>query len=355
MVNILIRICLLQLSLVIFWQTSTAQLKVGNNPRLLHPSAMLEVESTNKGLLPPRLTMSQRDSIILPATGLMIFNITANCLQINQGTPQSPVWFCLTPLSGQITAINCINPANTGRLFDKVQATGVSSTIAYTGGDGNGYPSQQIVSTGITGLTANLPAGNFRIGNGSLTFQITGAASGPGTASFLINIGGQQCTLQLPVLALAGLPLGSGVLYGRDEFDVAISNDNTNGCEALVYRIPYKADFTQPATYIQPYTFIPSGTVSNVRFLFINHNGPVISSVGEGDLGNNINTPVTALVHFNTGLNELAAGRNFSNPLKATLIVLYNDSPSGDGSDKQVFFHIIVTDCQLPVSKPVSD
>jgi len=37
-------------------------------------SAQLDVSSTTKGLLPPRMTFAQRDAIITPAEGLMIYN-----------------------------------------------------------------------------------------------------------------------------------------------------------------------------------------------------------------------------------------------------------------------------------------
>ena len=38
-----------------------------------HPSAMLDISSSNKGLLIPRMTQSQRDDIFSPATGLLIY------------------------------------------------------------------------------------------------------------------------------------------------------------------------------------------------------------------------------------------------------------------------------------------
>lgn len=41
-----------------------------------HASAQLELSSTIKGFLPPRLTTTQRDAIASPATGLIIFNTT---------------------------------------------------------------------------------------------------------------------------------------------------------------------------------------------------------------------------------------------------------------------------------------
>jgi len=49
-------------------------------------SAVLEVESTEKGFLPPRLTTAQRDdNIANPAEGLLIYNTDTNCLQFYDG------------------------------------------------------------------------------------------------------------------------------------------------------------------------------------------------------------------------------------------------------------------------------
>lgn len=51
--------------------------QVGIGVAIPHPSAELDVTATNKGFLPPRMTKAQRDSIVSPATGLMIF--CTNC------------------------------------------------------------------------------------------------------------------------------------------------------------------------------------------------------------------------------------------------------------------------------------
>ena len=45
-------------------------------------SAQLDVSSTTKGLLPPRMTTTQRDAIASPAAGLIIFNTTTNGVEI---------------------------------------------------------------------------------------------------------------------------------------------------------------------------------------------------------------------------------------------------------------------------------
>ena len=50
-----------------------AQVGIGIPPSQVNPSAQLDVSSTNKGFLPPRLGTAQRDSIQNPANGLVIF------------------------------------------------------------------------------------------------------------------------------------------------------------------------------------------------------------------------------------------------------------------------------------------
>ena len=44
--------------------------------------AALDVTSTTKGFLPPRMTGTQRDAITSPPAGLMLYNTTTNKLQV---------------------------------------------------------------------------------------------------------------------------------------------------------------------------------------------------------------------------------------------------------------------------------
>jgi uncharacterized protein (TIGR02145 family) len=55
-------------------------------------SAKLEIASTTQGFLPPRMTTAQRDAIVSPATGLVIFNTTTNSLEYKSSTG----WVSLT-------------------------------------------------------------------------------------------------------------------------------------------------------------------------------------------------------------------------------------------------------------------
>jgi len=55
-------------------------------------SAMLDVQSTTKGMLIPRMSASERDAIANPANGLLIFCTDDNQLYMNRGTTASPDW-----------------------------------------------------------------------------------------------------------------------------------------------------------------------------------------------------------------------------------------------------------------------
>ncbi|MBF8456006.1 DUF3494 domain-containing protein [Kaistella sp. G5-32] len=66
--------------------------QIGINTTTIDPSSALEIFSEDKGLLMPRLTTIQRDNIVLPASGLMIYNSTLNDGQINTGTSDLPTW-----------------------------------------------------------------------------------------------------------------------------------------------------------------------------------------------------------------------------------------------------------------------
>lgn len=68
---------------------------VGINPTgaAADPSAMLDVSSTTKGILIPRMTAAQRAALVLPATGLMVYQTDGSAgYYFNTGTPVTPGW-----------------------------------------------------------------------------------------------------------------------------------------------------------------------------------------------------------------------------------------------------------------------
>jgi uncharacterized protein (TIGR02145 family) len=115
-----------------------------------------------------------------------------------------------TNAAAVLGALNCGSATNNGTLTQGTAASGVSSSVPYTGGNGGTHSGQTVTSTGVTGLTATLAAGTFANGAGTLTYTITGTPVSSGTASFAINIGGQTCTLSFTVANLtAQYPAGT--------------------------------------------------------------------------------------------------------------------------------------------------
>jgi len=182
--------------------TSEGNVGIGNTEPVT--SSILDISSTNKGFLPTRLTEVQRDALNPKVPGLMIYNKDINCMQYWNNLD----WVddCLP---GSIETLNCAGAAHYGALYPNIPASGAYSLISYTGGNGEYQSGSFVTSTGITGLTAKLAAGNFNNGNGTLTFTITGTPSGIGTAYFAIEVAGIKCTFSRTITEPA-VPAYSG-------------------------------------------------------------------------------------------------------------------------------------------------
>ena len=63
-----------------------AQVAINANEAGPDPSAMLDVSSTDQGVLIPRMTLAQRDAIATPAQGLMVYITDDNRFYVHNGT-----------------------------------------------------------------------------------------------------------------------------------------------------------------------------------------------------------------------------------------------------------------------------
>ncbi|MCF8379057.1 MAG: hypothetical protein K9H49_05730 [Bacteroidales bacterium] len=74
-----------------------AQVSINTDGSSAGASAMLDLKSSNKGLLIPRLAGSQRESISSPASGLLVFQTDGTSgFYYNEGTPETPDWLKLS-------------------------------------------------------------------------------------------------------------------------------------------------------------------------------------------------------------------------------------------------------------------
>lgn len=331
-------------------------------------SSILDVVSTSKGVLVPRMTTAQRDAIVTPAKGLMIYNITLNCLNVNDGTPTAPIWRCATGTAGNDGSQPSSNGTAIVSAYGGAGCTG-SGTI-------NGSMTQGVLVSGVTmTLFANVTqlgswslssvnngvtfsgSGTFTtLGCQSITLTAAGTptASGPFTwATNSIPAGSGAATV-VAAFDPTGITPGAGSLSGRACFDIALSNDNTNGCAPLTARTANQANFTLPAIHTQTYTFTPSGTVSNVRFYYINDVGNAVIAISGGNAGNNISTAQTSTVNYNTNNNTLALGLTNSNPMTTRIFAVYNINATNNNNpadDRVLALTANVKDCACCVVK----
>ena len=115
--------------------TLTAQVAVTTDGSSADGSAMLDVKSTDKGFLPPRMSGTQRGAISAPATGLVVY--CTDCgdngeLQVYNGT----TWTNM--IGGEASTPNVTNPT-TGKIWmDRnlgASQVATSSTDALAYGD----------------------------------------------------------------------------------------------------------------------------------------------------------------------------------------------------------------------------
>ena len=140
-----------------------------------------------------------------PVSGTLSRNLyfdSSNALMDNYGRAYGRPVRCLKDASAipaAVGALNCGSATQTGNLYNGSVASGVSTSVPYTAGNGGSYAAQTISSTGVAGLTATLSAGTLANGAGSLTYTITGTPTTSGTATFAITVGGQSCSFTVSV------------------------------------------------------------------------------------------------------------------------------------------------------------
>lgn len=188
--------------------TTSAQNKikdgtVSGSPSTPKPGAVLELESNNKGLLIPRLTMAQRNAI-LPANltdGLMIYNTDEGCYDYYKLSAASWVTYC--GAGNSVLAAATISPVQCSAIT--VQG-GYSPGVALTPTNYLAIP-LTVTTAGSYTITGTSTNGYFFSVNGNF----------PGTGTFTINVPGS----------------GTPANVGTDNITLKI-NDVTSTCVPTV-------------------------------------------------------------------------------------------------------------------------
>lgn len=188
-----------------------AQIGIGTNTP--NSSAQLDITSTDKGLLIPRMTASQRTGIASPATGLMVYQTDGTAgFYYNSGTAGSPSWQIMN--TGSTMAI--VATVNTTQALSQAVLTDVSfgnTVVSPTIGTFNGTTytvgasgaGNYLVTVSLTNstngalfpriVTSNGTA--YGAGMNSSTFSASGL-QGFGTVSGVFNLtAGQTIKIQV--------------------------------------------------------------------------------------------------------------------------------------------------------------
>jgi hypothetical protein len=194
---------------------------ISATPTLAHPSAMLDVISSNKGILAPRLSTTQRNGIATPADGLMLYDSDLKKLMyynqseaawklVGSDTLQIPFRKTFTFSTGGIgyapsSALFSLTNSgtNAAAYFGQKQLTTTKGHAMYAEYDGNnilsGYNSAIAVygtkgryTTGLTAYsdsTAGIDAYNIHRGTAIMAQNAVNFGGGPfaGIASGIFN------------------------------------------------------------------------------------------------------------------------------------------------------------------------
>lgn len=129
------RAIILTLILLTAFPAVWAQVKIGNNPTTINPSALLELESTNKGLLLPRIADTALLNALNPPDGLLVYIINApdnEHLYVRHSSRWDEVQTTLTVTM----AINAaISAAINGSAVQKQSISSPDASITIIGGD----------------------------------------------------------------------------------------------------------------------------------------------------------------------------------------------------------------------------
>ncbi|MCG3165237.1 MAG: hypothetical protein POELPBGB_00999 [Bacteroidia bacterium] len=197
-------------------------------------SAVLQLNSTNQGILIPRLTYAQEQAIVSPASGLMVFNTTSQCLDVYTGGAWQSI-YCGCPNLDVLQAISGNTPvcAGTNQTYSVPGISGASSyTWTVTG-------SPTITGNGSSIISFNAPSLS------TYTVSVT-ATNGCGTSSVSQSRVINCYTAVPPTPVFTSSP--AGICEGGSYNYSIASGFGPNGTGAITYTWTITASGSASAT-----------------------------------------------------------------------------------------------------------
>lgn len=224
------RLLLLPLLIFCFSMANAQGVSINTTGANPDSSAILDVSSTTQGLLPPRMTEAERDLINNPATGLIIYNTTTDCINMwNGNTWRQSCFDC------DFSAPNVTNngPICEGITLNLTADPIAGATYSWTGP--NGF-SSNLQNPSISNTTA-AASGIY-----SLEVTLNGCTSSPITTSATVNPVPSPPTAGNNGSICEGSPLNlsastiAGVTYswnGPNGFSSSLQNPQVNASATI--------------------------------------------------------------------------------------------------------------------------
>lgn len=192
------------LFLGISYLTNAQSVAINADGSVADNSAILDVSSTSKGLLMPRMTQSQRGAISSPATGLLVWQTDGTVgFYYNAGSPATPNWIQL----------GATGPAGPQGL------TGATGPQGPTGATGQGVPTGGTtgqVLTKIDGTNYNTQWTTPASGGGSIIAELVATRTLAGSIAVCPPSGGPATVVDLPFNNVVNAPTISGASYDNN-------------------------------------------------------------------------------------------------------------------------------------------
>jgi len=270
---------------------------INSSGALPDTSAMLDVSSTVKGLLVPRVTTTQQNAIPLPAKGLIVYNTSTNTVNVNVGSSASPSWSAVSfgsggssggwSLSGNSStgSSNYIGTSDGQPLIFKVNGT----TAGYLGLSGSSFATSFGVSSSA-GFKSTAIGGSASASSNNEATAVGYGTNAAGYRSVAIGTGASTSSSKNETIAIGpgasaasyrGITIGSGASVSSSNNDNMAVGVNASATGYQATAIGYGA----------------SATAQNSTAI---GNGASVSTANYISIGNTSVTAIRGQVNFTT-------------------------------------------------------
>jgi len=262
---------LLYCALIVGFQITNGQVGIGTTSP--DNSSVLDVSSTDKGFLFPRMTNVQRDAIVDPAKGLTIYNLDENSLQVNAGSTSSPDWSSFGGSSSATVTNNCDVNGFEDSYVNSVAVTASNKfSVTISNNSFNavtiGFTTGDLVLSGVSGLSVNSvsPTSPTIVSGGSqvIEYSLTGTPGSVGVLTGVWTKLGLNCTKTVNVIngdAIFSLPQATTITSVNDGAPlIDIQGIVDNGSNQLTISIPYTSGVGAYDAYTGTYSPNNAGT-----------------------------------------------------------------------------------------------